>query len=155
MNQLDSNPPKIELNGRILALDLGKRRIGLAVSDPLGITARGLPTLERVNLRTDLGRLSTVIDDEQVTRIVVGNPKNMSGQEGRQSEWARDFAGRLADWTGLPVDLWDERWTSVEANRVLEESGMSRAKRRAQVDKLAAVLLLENYLDAQAYAQDE
>jgi putative Holliday junction resolvase len=149
---LDLSPKNIPGFGRILALDLGKKRIGIAVSDPLGITARGLPTFERVNIRTDLSHLATVAESEQVTRVVVGNPKHLSGAEGRQSEWARDFANRLAEFTGLPVVLWDERWTSVEANRVLDDSGMSRAKRRAQVDKLAAVLLLENYLDAQANA---
>jgi len=139
---------------RILALDLGKKRIGLAVSDPLGITAQGLPNLERKNKRIDLDALARLIEERGVTRVVVGNPLHMSGFAGRQSEWAREFAGELAEHTGIPVRLWDERLTTVEANRVLRSSGMGYEKRARAVDRLSAVILLQSYLDARAFRPD-
>ena len=134
--------------GRILALDLGKKRIGLALSDPLGITAQGLPTLERTNIREDLTCLAELAERHEVSLLVVGHPLHMSGHEGRQAENAREFAGRLAARTGLEVRLWDERLTTVEAQRVLKSSGISIAKRARAVDKLAAQILLESFLDA-------
>jgi putative holliday junction resolvase len=134
--------------GRVLALDLGKRRIGLALSDELGVTAQGLETLERKNIRTDLARLAETIAEHNVSRILIGNPMHMSGQEGRQAEHAREFGARLQAATGLPVDFWDERLTTVEAQRVLRSSGISIEKRAKAVDRLAAVILLESYLDS-------
>jgi putative Holliday junction resolvase len=135
-------------NSRILALDLGKRRIGLAISDPLGITAQGLPNLERTNKRTDFTALETLIREREVGMILMGNPINMRGAEGRQSAWVREFADELQRRTNLPVKLWDERLTSVEAGRVLRESGISIEKRAAAVDRLSAVILLQSYLDS-------
>jgi putative pre-16S rRNA nuclease len=136
--------------GRILALDLGKKRIGLALSDPLGITAQGLPTLERTNIREDLAALERLTSGHQVALIVMGHPLHMSGEEGRQAAYTREFAERLARKTGLPVRLWDERLTTVEAQRVLRSSGISTGKRAGAVDRLAAVILLESFLDAEA-----
>lgn len=133
-------------NGRILALDLGKKRIGLAVSDPLGISAQGLPTLERVNLRSDLTRIADLAARYDARLILMGYPLHMSGDEGRQAVYTREFAERLAGRTGRQVRLWDERLTSVEAERVLKSSGVSIAKRARAVDKLAAQILLESYL---------
>src|ERR1043165_4429992 len=104
---------------RILALDLGKKRIGLAISDPLGISAQGLPNLYRTNKRTDLAALQKLAAERDVSLFLLGNPMNMGGAEGRQSAWVRDFATSLEEWTKLPVRLWDERLTSVEAGRVL------------------------------------
>ena len=134
--------------GRILALDLGARRIGAALSDPLGLTAQGIETIQRTNIRQDLARLAELIRSRGVSLVVLGNPLHMSGEEGRQSAWVRDFARRLQDYTGLPVRLWDERLTSVEAGRVLRSSGISIEKRTRAVDRLSAVLLLESYLAA-------
>lgn len=134
--------------GRVLALDLGKRRIGLAISDPLGVTAQGLPTLERRNKRADLAALATLIRERGVTHLLVGNPLHMSGAEGRQSAWVQEFAGALQKHTGIPVRLWDERLTTVEASRVLRQSGISIEKRAAAVDRLSAVILLQSYLDS-------
>lgn len=131
-----------------MALDLGKRRIGLALSDQLGITAQGLETLERTNIRSDLAQLARIISEYNVSRILIGNPLHMSGQEGRQAEHARDFGARLQAVTGLPVEFWDERLTTVEAQRVLRQSGISIEKRAKAVDRLAAVILLESYLDS-------
>jgi putative Holliday junction resolvase len=138
--------------GRILALDLGKKRIGLAVSDPLGITAQGLPTLERTNIRQDLAALDRIIKEYNVKLVLIGFPLHMTGREGRQAEYTREFAAKLAGRLGVEVRFWDERLTSVEANRVLKESGISIEKRARAVDKLAAQILLESYLDSGAGA---
>ena len=136
------------VTGRVLALDFGKRRIGLAISDELGITAQGLPTLERATVREDVQRLAALMAERNVALILMGNPLHMSGTEGRQTEYARDFASRLTEATGVPVELWDERLTTVAAQRVLKESGASIEKRARAVDRLAAVILLESYLDS-------
>jgi putative pre-16S rRNA nuclease len=133
---------------RILALDLGKKRIGLALSDPLRITAQGLPNLERTNKRADLDALGAIIRDQDVGLILLGNPINMRGAEGRQSRWVREFADAIRERLGVPVQLWDERLTSVEAGRVLRQSGISIEKRAAAVDRLSAVILLQSYLDS-------
>ena len=136
---------------RILALDLGKRRIGLAISDPLGITAQGLPNLVRTTKRADLALLQQLIREREVGLVLLGNPIGMRGAEGRQSGWVREFAEAIEKYTGLPVKLWDERLTSVEAGRVLRSSGISIEKRAAAVDRLSAVILLQSYLDAVAF----
>ena len=129
-------------------MDLGKKRIGLAISDPLGITAQGMPNLNRTTKRSDLDALQQLIREREVGLILLGNPINMRGAEGRQSGWVREFAGDLEKRTGLPVKLWDERLTSVEAGRVLRSSGISIEKRAAAVDRLSAVILLQSYLDS-------
>jgi putative holliday junction resolvase len=133
---------------RILALDLGKRRIGLAISDPLRITAQGLPNLVRTRIRDDLDALQQMVREREVGLILLGNPINMRGNEGRQSGWVREFATAIEKRTGVPVKLWDERLTSVEAGRVLRSSGISIEKRAAAVDRLSAVILLQSYLDS-------
>ena len=133
---------------RILALDLGKKRIGLAISDPLGITAQGLPNLNRRNKRADLAALEVLVREREVGLFLMGNPINMRGDEGRQSGWVREFAQALQSRTGLEVKFWDERLTSVEAGRVLRSSGISIEKRAAAVDRLSAVILLQSYLDS-------
>ena len=140
---------------RILALDLGKKRIGIAISDPFGITAQGLPNVVRTNKRADLAALAQLIGEREVGMILMGNPINMRGSEGRQSGWVREFAGALEKYTGLPVQLWDERLTSVEAGRVLRASGISIEKRAAAVDRLSAVILLQSYLDSLAETERE
>ncbi len=134
--------------GRILALDVGKKRIGLALSDPLGITAQGLPTLERTTIREDLTALENLTREHQVKLILMGHPLHMSGRESSQSAYTREFAERLAGRTGLEVRLWDERLTTVEAERVLKQSGISIEKRAKAVDRLSAVILLGSYLDS-------
>ncbi len=143
------------IHGRILALDLGRRRIGLALSDELHLTAQGLETLERTNLRRDLDRLAGVARERGVALFLMGNPMHLDGSEGRQSAWVREFAGKLEARTGLPVRLWDERLTTVEAGRVLRSSGISLNKRKRAVDRVAAVILLESFLDAARAAAAE
>ena len=133
---------------RILALDLGKKRIGLALSDPLRITAQGMPNLVRTNNRADVEALGALIREHGVGLVLLGNPINMRGAEGRQSGWVREFAETIRSRLGVPVQLWDERLTSVEAGRVLRQSGISIEKRAAAVDRLSAVILLQSYLDS-------
>ena len=145
MKSADGMP---SLKPRILALDLGKKRIGMAVSDPLGITAQGLPNLERTTKRADLAELARQVEERDIALILIGNPMHMSGVEGRQSAWAREFADALAARAGRPVRMWDERLTTVEASRVLRASGISIRKRARAVDRLSAVILLQSYLDS-------
>jgi putative holliday junction resolvase len=135
------------VSGRILALDVGKKRIGLAVSDELGWTAQGLDTLERTRIRDDLARLKELAEQWSVQTLLVGQPLHMSGEPSRQSEYTREFASRLKEHLSLPVVFWDERLTSVEAERVLREGGASLEQRKKAVDRMAAVLLLESYLE--------
>lgn len=133
---------------------MGSHTIGMAVTDPLGITAQGLETLRRKNKRTDLAALEKVIADYSVAEVVVGLPLRMSGEEGTQSGRMREFVAVLEKQFGLPVHLVDERLTSVEANRVLRESEMSIKKRAGAVDRLAAVLILQNFLQMRLIRQD-
>jgi putative Holliday junction resolvase len=137
----------LELPGRVLALDVGRKRIGLAISDALGITAQGLPTLERIRIREDLARLRELAEERQVRLFLLGYPLHMSGRESRQAEYVKEFGDRLAAYSGIPVDYWDERLTSVEAGRVLRSSGIGIEKRARAVDQLCAVLILESYLE--------
>jgi putative holliday junction resolvase len=134
--------------GRVLGLDVGSRRIGLAVSDPLGITAQGLETLQRRNKRTDFAALEGVIRQYGVKEIVIGLPLRMSGEAGTQSARMREFAGELRKRFKLPVYLWDERLTSAEANRLLRETDLSIEKRAKAVDRMAAVLILQGWMES-------
>jgi putative Holliday junction resolvase len=134
--------------GRVLGLDVGSRRIGIAVSDPLGITAQGLETLQRQNKRRDLAALEQVIREYAVREIVVGLPLRMSGAEGTQSNKMQVFAEELRKRFRLPVHLWDERLTSAEANRLLRETELSIEKRAKAVDRMAAVLILQGWMEA-------
>ena len=133
---------------RTLGLDVGLRRIGIAVSDPLGITAQGLDTLHRKNKRHDLAYLERVIKDYSVKEIVVGLPLRMSGAEGAQAEKIRSFAEDLRKRFDLPIHFWDERLTSVQANRLLRETDLSIEKRGKAVDRMAAVLILQGWMES-------
>lgn len=137
---------------RVLGLDVGSRRIGLAISDPLGVTAQGLDTLHRRNKREDFEQLGNLIHEYQIGELVVGYPLRMSGNEGVQAEKMQRFAEELRHRFKLPVHLWDERLTSAQANRVLRETAMSIKRRGEVVDRLAAVLILQNWMDAKASA---
>jgi len=133
--------------GRVLGLDVGSKRIGIAVSDLLGITAQGLETLQRQNKRLDFEKLAKVIEEFGITQIVVGYPLRMSGEEGVQAEKMQRFAEELRRRFQLPVHLWDERLTSAEANRLLRETDMSIRRRGQVVDQLAAVLILQSWME--------
>jgi putative holliday junction resolvase len=133
--------------GRVLGLDVGSRRIGVAVSDPLGITAQGLETLERRNKKYDFEQLKRVIRRYEVKEIVVGLPLRMSGAEGIQSDKMNVFADELRRRFRLPVHLYDERLTSAEANRLLRETDLSIEKRGKAVDRMAAILILQGWME--------
>ena len=138
--------------GRILGLDVGSKRIWVAVSDPLGITAQGLETLQRRNKRLDFEALAQVAKTYEVVEVVVGLPLRMSGEEGTQAEKMQRFASELRERLQLPVHLWDERLTSAEANRLLRETEMSIQRRGQVVDRMAAVLILQSWMEHRALA---
>ena len=143
-----------ELKPRVLGLDVGSRTIGMAVSDPLGITAQGLQTIRRKNKRQDFEQLAAVIREYQISEIVVGYPLRLSGIEGTQSEKMQLFAEELRKKFRLPVHLWDERLTSSQANRVLRETELSIKKRASAVDRMAAMLILQNWMEARDSARN-
>jgi len=132
---------------RILAIDFGLKRIGLAVSDALGITAQGLPTLHRTRLGDDLSAIQALAARYSVREVIVGDPRGHSGQPTAMASKAARFRDLLQKGLRLEVKLWDERLTSVEANRLLKSAGLSQGKRLKAVDQVAATLLLQNYLD--------
>jgi putative Holliday junction resolvase len=129
-------------------MDVGSKRIGLAVSDPLRITAQGLETLQRRNKGLDFERLERVIREYHVAEIVIGLPLRMSGAGGTQSEKMQAFAEEIRRRFRLPVHLWDERLSSAQANRLLRETDMSIKRRGEVVDQMAAVLILQSWMDA-------
>ena len=136
---------------RILGLDYGSKTVGVAVSDPLGLTAQGVETIWRKQenkLRQTLARIEELISEYQVERIVLGYPKNMNNTIGERAEKSLEFQQILERRTGLPVIMWDERLTTVEANRTLMEASVRRENRKQYMDKLAAVFILQGYLDS-------
>lgn len=133
---------------RIMGLDVGDRTIGIAVSDAMGWTAQGVEVIRRTSLAKDLSRLRELITVHEVTSFVVGLPKNMNGTIGPQGEKVLEFAERLKQTFALPVVLWDERLTTVAAQKTLIAADVSRAKRKQVVDKMAAALILQGYLDS-------
>jgi putative holliday junction resolvase len=148
MNARSDDLTAPQLHPRILGLDVGSKTIGLAVSDPLGITAQGLQTIRRQNKRVDFDRLGKVIQEYEIAEIVVGYPLRMSGAEGTQAEKMQGFADQLRERFQIPVHLWDERLTSAEANRLLRETEMSIKRRGEVVDRMAAVLILQSWMEA-------
>jgi putative Holliday junction resolvase len=129
-----------------MALDVGKKRIGLAISDELGITAQGIETLERTRIREDLEKLRELAQARGVKTLLIGRPLHMSGSESPQSRYTEEFGERLGKYLKLPVVYWDERLTSMEAERMLRAAGASLHEKKRAVDRLSAVLLLESYL---------
>lgn len=137
---------------RIMGLDFGSKTVGVSVSDPLGLTAQGVEIIRRTSenkLRQTLARIETLIQEYEVGKIVLGFPKNMNNTIGDRAEKSLAFKEMLERRTGLPVVMWDERLTTVEANRTLIESGVRRENRKEYVDKLAAVYILQGYLDCE------
>ena len=132
---------------RIMALDVGTKRIGVALSDPLKITAQGLETFQRTTLEKDIAGLWQLIDDQEVSQLVVGLPKNMNGSLGFKADEVQQFIADLTAERPIEVIWVDERLTTVSAERALLEADVSRAKRKKVVDKMAAVIILQSYLD--------
>lgn len=138
---------------RILGLDYGSKTVGVAVSDSLGLTAQGVETIvrkEENKLRQTCARIEELISEYQITAIVLGYPKNMNNTAGDRAQKTEDFKAMLERRTGLPVILWDERLSTRSAERILMESGVRRENRKAVIDKIAAVFILQNYLDSLA-----
>lgn len=135
------------LTGRIMGLDIGNSTIGVAVSDMLGITAQGITTIHRKSKKKDLEELKKIIDEQNVNLIVSGLPKNMNGTIGTQAELVKKFCELIESELKIKVEFWDERLTTVSAQRVLIDGDISRKNRKKVIDKLAAVIILQNYLD--------
>ena len=140
---------------RLLALDVGSKTLGMAVSDPLGITAQGLPTWRRKNRAADFAELERVLREYRVAEIVVGYPLHMSGGPTAASQRIELFAEQLRRQFGLPVHLWDERLTTAEAQRVLRQADTSIRRRSQVVDRMAAVLILQAFLEHRKSSGDQ
>jgi len=136
---------------RILGLDFGSKTVGVAVSDPLGFTAQGVETIHRKSenkLRQTLARIESLAEEYKVEKIVLGLPKHMNNDIGERAQKSLEFKEMLERRTGLEIIMWDERLTSVEAERILIESSIRREERKQYIDKIAAVFILQGYLDS-------
>ena len=143
---------------RLMGLDYGSKTVGVAVSDPLGLTAQGVETVWRKQenkLRQTMARIEELISEYQVERIVLGYPKNMNNTVGERAVKSLEFKEKLKKRTGLPVVMWDERLTTAEAERTLMETGVRRENRKQFLDQMAAVLILQGYLDRMNMNKDE
>lgn len=141
-----------------MGLDFGSKTVGVAISDPLGLTAQGIEIIRRTSenkLRRTLARIEELAAEYRVTQIVLGYPKNMNNTVGERAEKSLAFKEMLERRTGLPVAMWDERLTTVAANRTLMESGVRREDRKEYVDMIAAVYILQGYLDCRTRDEDE
>ena len=136
---------------RLMGLDYGSKTVGVAVSDPLGLTAQGVEN----KLRQTMARIEELISEYQVERIVLGYPKNMNNTVGERAVKSLEFKEKLEKRTGLPVVMWDERLTTAEAERTLMETGVRRENRKQFLDQMAAVLILQGYLDRMNMNKDE
>ena len=132
-----------------MALDIGDKRIGVAISDPLKITAQGLTTYHRTILKEDIAGIWRLIQENDVEKLVVGLPKNMNGTEGYKVDDVKFFIGELLKKDTIPIQWVDERLTTVSAERTLLEADVSRKKRKNVIDKMAATIILQTYLDSQ------
>lgn len=130
-----------------MGLDVGDRRIGVAVSDPDGLIAQGIVVITRTNLSRDIAALGSIIREQGVEKVVVGLPRRMDGSIGPQAEKAQAFGRTLQESVGVQVVFWDERLTTAEAERVMISAGTRRAKRKSTIDMAAATILLQSYLD--------
>ncbi|MGB9735541.1 MAG: Holliday junction resolvase RuvX [bacterium] len=133
---------------RILAIDYGDVRIGLAVNDALGITAQGVCSFKRTTLDADLGRISDVIRSRKIEEIIVGMPYMLDGSKGAKAKQVEEFIAILKQHFDIPVVEWDERYTTVQAEEILESAGVNRKKKKSVVDMLAATFILESYMES-------
>lgn len=143
---------------RVMGLDYGSKTVGVAISDPLGITAQGIETIERKEenkLRKTLARIEELVNEYEVEKIVLGFPKNMNNTIGERAEKSLELKAMLERRIGIPVIMWDERLTTIEAERTLMESNVRRENRKKYVDKIAAVFILQGYLDSLVIGQGQ
>jgi putative Holliday junction resolvase len=136
---------------RILGIDYGERRIGLAISDPLGIIAQTLPTLDTKKVKDVFEEIKTIVKEKDVEKIVLGFPRNMDGTIGERGEKVKEFANKLKEKIGKEIDFWDERLTSVESLKLLREEKRKIKREKKIVDQISAVLILQGYLDNLAH----
>ncbi|MFQ5770329.1 MAG: Holliday junction resolvase RuvX [bacterium] len=136
-----------EIRGRILGLDYGKKRIGVAVSDPMCIIARGLPTIVYKNLPAAINKIEKIISDYHIREVVVGYPLTLKGEVNITTTKAKNFVQDLKKRIALPIVIWDERFTSILAERALKEMGQSPSMDKAKIDQLSASFILQSYLD--------
>ena len=137
---------------RIMGLDYGSKTVGVAVSDPLFLTAQGVEIIRRDqenHLRRTFARIEELVQEYEVSEFVVGKPLHMNGEEGERVRLTREFGEKLERRTGLPVTFWDERLTSVEAEDLMREAGLTRTEQKARVDMIAAQIILQDYMNAQ------
>ena len=137
------------LDGRIMGLDVGDKTIGVAVSDLMGLTAQGVKTVKRVGKKKDIEALKEIIKERQVNKIVSGLPKNINGTLGPQGEKVIKFCELLEEETGIKIEYWDERLSTVAAERTLIQGNVRRENRKGVIDMVAAVIILQGYLDRQ------
>lgn len=143
---------------RVMGLDLGTKTVGVAISDALQLTAQGIETITRKDankLRQTLARIEQLILEYEVSEIVLGLPKHMNNDLGDRAEFSLEFKDKLERRTGLPVALWDERLTTVSADRIMMESGVRREDRKQYVDKIAATIILQGYLDHKNFQAEQ
>jgi putative holliday junction resolvase len=139
---------------RTMGLDVGTKTVGVAISDGLGLTAQALTTVRRTNLKADLAALAELAREHEVSRVVIGLPLNMDGSEGPRAEASRKFAEVVGQSLSLPVEFWDERLSTVAAERTLLEADLTRAKRRQVIDQVAAQFILQGWMDAHRSTAD-
>jgi putative Holliday junction resolvase len=135
-------------NMRVLALDLGERRIGVAVSDPSGTVARPVGVVERKSRAEDFAAIARLVAEYGAERVIVGRPLTLRGEVGPQARWVETYAQALADALDVPVELWDERYTTIAAQEILETVRPGKRRRRGEVDAVAAAVLLQGFLEA-------
>lgn len=140
---------------RIMSLDVGFKTIGVAISDELGMTAQGLKTIRRKSMKEDLAELQAIISQFGIKRIVIGLPRNMNGSLGKQARIVLEWIENLKNEIPLPMETWDERLSTVEASKTLLKADLSRKKRKGIIDQLAAVLILQGYLQQFQGRQDD
>jgi|SRR3990170_5611905 len=132
---------------RIMGIDYGEKRFGIALSDPLGITAQGLPTIERTSIQEDIKKIINIIQEKEVEEIVLGLPKHLNNTLGDKAKEVLNFIDTLKKHINIPIKTFDERFSTVRANRAMLEGDLSRKKRKERVDMIAAQLILQGYLD--------
>jgi putative Holliday junction resolvase len=135
---------------RILGLDLGERRIGVAVSDPTELLARPVTTIIRASRQADFDAVARLVDEYAVARVIVGLPLSLDGNEGPQAQWVRRYAEAMAQQMDIPVEYWDERYSTVSAAEIISNKGPRRRAPRHDIDATAAAVILQSYLDAQS-----
>lgn len=145
----------MERKYRVLGIDFGRKRLGIAISDPMGVIAQPLPTIEYKSLPEALNQIKSILHEYRIKEIVVGYPYNLKGDVGVASHRVDNFVKYLKDTVELSVSLWDERYSSVQAERTIRELGKSPSKNRAKIDAISAVLILQNYLDNQKLRESQ